>query len=150
MSWITSISIRKLAVAATLVGGGIALSGCAPYGGAGYGYYGPSAAVYSGYGYGTGYYGGGGYSTYVPAYYAGGYRRPYRGGVYRGGVYRGGGYGYGGGRAAYPSQRSFNNGAIGRGNSGNGYGGFGGPIRGGNGAVAIGRGFRTDSSGFAK
>jgi len=79
---ISSLSIKKITIAAAIIGGAAGLAGCAPYGGAGYGYYGPSAAVYTdyGYGYGGGYYGGY-YGGYAPRYYGGGrgYYRPGRG-----------------------------------------------------------------------
>ncbi|MDT2022806.1 hypothetical protein [Methylocella sp. CPCC 101449] len=102
--------IKSLAVISTVAIGGFTLAGCAPAGpNYGYGYYGPSAAVYPSYGYGYGY--GGYYTGYRPAYRSYGvYGRSYGG--WRGGGWRGGGGWHGGGGwagrgAAMPSRGAF-------------------------------------------
>jgi hypothetical protein len=133
MSWVSSLSIKKFAIVAAIVGGAAGLAGCAPYGGAGYGYYGPSAAVYSdyGYGYGGGYYGGGYYGGYAggyrPRYYGGGHYRPGRpggwnrpGGGFGGGHISGPGLGMRTGGAAMPSRAAFGGGGRSFGGGGGG------------------------------
>ncbi|MDH7794404.1 MULTISPECIES: hypothetical protein [unclassified Beijerinckia] len=103
---IKSSLIKSAAIVTLVAAGALSLTGCVPAGpgyggystGYGYGYYGPSPAVYPVYGsgYGYGYYGG-----YRPIY------RPYGGRVYGGG-WRGGGW-RGGGvvRPAMPSRGAF-------------------------------------------